>query len=85
MRDLGVPSLRELGYCEDDIPELVEGALAQQRLLAVAPREVTEDDLAAILARDRFEQTGSRFVTNACRSVERAASGIRGVGNETRR
>jgi alcohol dehydrogenase class IV len=49
MRDLGVPSLRELGYSEDDIPELVEGALAQQRLLAVAPREVTADDLAGIL------------------------------------
>ena len=49
MRDLGVPTLRELGYSEDDIPELVEGALAQQRLLAVAPREVTADDLAGIL------------------------------------
>ena len=40
---------RALGYSEDDIPELVEGALAQQRLLAVAPREVDGDDLAAIL------------------------------------
>ena len=49
MRDLGVPSLRALGYSEDDIPELVQGALAQQRLLAVAPREVTADDLAGIL------------------------------------
>ena len=49
MRDLGVPTLSELGYSEDDIPELVEGALAQQRLLAVAPREVTADDLAGIL------------------------------------
>ncbi|MBE2319656.1 iron-containing alcohol dehydrogenase [Solirubrobacter sp. CPCC 204708] len=49
MSDLGVPSLGELGYGEDDIPALVEGALAQRRLLAVAPREVTADDLAAIL------------------------------------
>ena len=30
----------ELGYGEDDIDALVEGALEQQRLLAVAPREV---------------------------------------------
>ena len=29
--------------------DLVEGALKQQRLLATAPREVTEDDAAAIL------------------------------------
>jgi alcohol dehydrogenase class IV len=50
MRDLGVPtSISELGYASDDIPALVEGALAQARLLAVAPREVGEADLAAIL------------------------------------
>jgi alcohol dehydrogenase class IV len=50
MRDVGVPTgLRQLGYGEDDIPALVEGALAQQRLLAVAPREPSADDLAAIL------------------------------------
>jgi alcohol dehydrogenase class IV len=50
MEDLGVPTgIGALGYSEDDIDALVEGALAQQRLLAVAPREVTADDLAAIL------------------------------------
>ena len=50
MRDVGVPTrLGELGYGEEDIPALVEGALAQQRLLAVAPREPSADDLAAIL------------------------------------
>ena len=50
MKDLGVPtSLRELGYTEDDIPALVEGALAQQRLLVGAPREPSEADLAEIL------------------------------------
>jgi hydroxyacid-oxoacid transhydrogenase len=49
MRDLSVPSLSELGYARADIPHLVEGALAQQRLLAVAPREVTADDLERIL------------------------------------
>jgi alcohol dehydrogenase class IV len=52
MRDLGVPtSLRELDYGEDDIPALVEGALAQQRLLVGSPRDVAEDDLAEILRR----------------------------------
>src|SRR3954470_5739245 len=50
MRDVGAPSgIRELGYGEDDIDALVEGALQQQRLLAVAPREVGGNDLAAIL------------------------------------
>jgi alcohol dehydrogenase class IV len=49
MADLGVPSLPELGYGEEDIPELVRGARAQERLLAGAPREVTDADLAAIL------------------------------------
>jgi len=49
MDDLGVPSLGELGYGPEDVPELVEGALAQQRLLAVAPRPVDADDLASIL------------------------------------
>jgi hydroxyacid-oxoacid transhydrogenase len=50
MRDLGVPTtISELGYGPDDIPALVEGALAQARLLAVAPREVGASDLDAIL------------------------------------
>lgn len=49
IEDFEVPSLRSLGYGEDDVPALVEGALAQQRLLAVAPRDVGADDLAAIL------------------------------------
>jgi hydroxyacid-oxoacid transhydrogenase len=50
MRDVGAPSgLAELGYGEDDVPALAEGALKQQRLLAVAPREVAERDLRQIL------------------------------------
>src|SRR4051794_11040095 len=50
MRDVGAPAgIGELGYDEDDIDVLVEGALAQQRLLAVAPREVGGNDLARIL------------------------------------
>src|SRR5215207_7480847 len=49
MRDVGAPSgIAELGYGEDDIPALVEGALKQQRLLVVAPREAGADDLAGI-------------------------------------
>lgn len=50
MKDVGAPSgVRELGYTEDDIDDLVEGAMKQQRLLVGSPKEVTEDDLAAIL------------------------------------
>lgn len=50
MRDVGAPSgIAELGYGEEDIPALVEGALKQQRLLVIAPREAGPDDLAAIL------------------------------------
>jgi len=50
MRDVGAPDgLRAFGYGEDDVPALVDGALRQQRLLAVAPREPGADDLAAIL------------------------------------
>ena len=50
MRDVGAPTgITELGYDEGDIERLVEGALQQQRLLAVAPREVGANDLAKIL------------------------------------
>ncbi len=50
MRDIGAPrGVRELGYIEDDIDELVEGAMKQQRLLVGAPKDVTEEDLAGIL------------------------------------
>ena len=55
MRDVGAPSgMRELGYDEDDIDALVEGALKQQRLLVISPREPSEEDLAAIM-RDSME------------------------------
>jgi len=50
MQDVGVPrGLGEIGYDEKDIDELVNGGMQQQRLLVLAPREVTEDDLANIL------------------------------------
>ncbi|MEF2279311.1 hydroxyacid-oxoacid transhydrogenase [Deinococcus sp. YIM 134068] len=49
MRDVGAPSgIRELGYDEADIPALVDGAMKQQRLLAVAPKMPSADDLARI-------------------------------------
>ena len=50
MRDIGAPrGLAELGYTEDDVPALVEGAVKQQRLLVGSPRPVSETDIAHIL------------------------------------
>ena len=52
MRDIAIPNgLGEVGYDEGDIDDLVDGAMKQQRLLATAPREVTEEDAAGILGR----------------------------------
>jgi hypothetical protein len=42
-------SLGELGYGEDDVDALVEGALKQQRLLAVAPLDVGGSELRSVL------------------------------------
>lgn len=50
MRDVGIPAgLGAVGFDEGDVPSLVDGTMKQQRLLATAPREVTEDDVATIL------------------------------------
>jgi hydroxyacid-oxoacid transhydrogenase len=50
MRDVGAPmGIGELGYGEDDVEALVEGALKQQRLLVISPREAGPNELAAIL------------------------------------
>jgi len=50
MKDVGAPrGVRELGYGENDIADLVEGAMKQQRLLVGAPRDVSEEDLANII------------------------------------
>jgi hydroxyacid-oxoacid transhydrogenase len=50
MRDVDAPrGVAELGYDENDVPALVEGALKQQRLLVVSPRDVSGDDLGHIL------------------------------------
>ncbi|WP_182545754.1 hydroxyacid-oxoacid transhydrogenase [Halosaccharopolyspora lacisalsi] len=41
MRDIDVPNgIGAVGFTESDIPELVEGALKQQRLLTISPRPV---------------------------------------------
>jgi hydroxyacid-oxoacid transhydrogenase len=49
MRDIGAPcGIAELGYGRDDVPALVEGALKQQRLLVIAPREPDAADLRDI-------------------------------------
>ncbi|HEV3089132.1 MAG TPA: hydroxyacid-oxoacid transhydrogenase [Candidatus Elarobacter sp.] len=51
MRATAMPNgLRALGYREADVPALVAGAYAQQRLLANAPRAVGEEELAALFA-----------------------------------
>ncbi|AIZ46271.1 alcohol dehydrogenase [Deinococcus radiopugnans] len=51
MRDVNAPlGVREFGYDDSDIPALVDGAMKQQRLLNVAPRTPTADDLARIFA-----------------------------------
>ena len=52
MRDIAIPNgLSAVGYDKGDVPHLVDGAMKQQRLLATAPREVTEEDAAGILER----------------------------------
>jgi alcohol dehydrogenase class IV len=49
METTGMPNgIGGVGYGEQDIPELVEGAYAQKRLLQQSPRAVGEDDLAGI-------------------------------------
>jgi hydroxyacid-oxoacid transhydrogenase len=49
MERLGVPKgLGEVGYTSADIPALVEGALAQQRLTKLSPRAVDADALTGL-------------------------------------
>ncbi|VXA96526.1 hydroxyacid-oxoacid transhydrogenase [Aeromicrobium sp. 9AM] len=50
MRDVGIPGgIGAVGFTAGDIDALVEGTMKQQRLLATAPLEVTEDAVATIL------------------------------------
>jgi alcohol dehydrogenase class IV len=52
MRDIDIPGgIGAVGYEEGDIPDLVDGTMKQQRLLATAPKDVTEDDIAGIFRR----------------------------------
>ena len=52
MRDIGIPDgVAAVGFAGADVPELVEGALKQQRLLATAPRPANAQDLAEIFDR----------------------------------
>ncbi|MEU6036646.1 hydroxyacid-oxoacid transhydrogenase [Actinomadura sp. NPDC047616] len=52
MRDIGIPDgVGAVGYTEADVPDLVAGTMKQQRLLAIAPRPVTEEDVAGIFTR----------------------------------
>jgi len=49
MRDIGIPNgIGGVGYGKSDVDDLVEGTMKQQRILAVAPRDVTENDVARI-------------------------------------
>jgi alcohol dehydrogenase class IV len=52
MRDIDLPSgVAAVGFGSGDVDALVDGALKQQRLLAIAPRTATADDLGAIFER----------------------------------
>jgi alcohol dehydrogenase class IV len=52
MRDIDIPNgVSAVGYTDADIPDLVDGTMKQQRLLATCPKPVTEDDIAGIFAR----------------------------------
>ena len=52
MRDIGIPNgLGAVGYTGADLDTLAAGAMKQQRLLATAPRPVSEEDIAGIMRR----------------------------------
>jgi hydroxyacid-oxoacid transhydrogenase len=49
MKNVAAPrGLAEFGYTEQDVPALVTGALQQQRLLDIAPKQVDATDLGRI-------------------------------------
>ncbi len=52
MRDIGIPNgIGGVGYGLADVGDLVEGTMKQQRILAVAPREVRPEDVEGIFTR----------------------------------
>jgi hydroxyacid-oxoacid transhydrogenase len=49
MRDIGIANgIEAVGYAAVDIPDLVDGAVKQRRLLTMTPRSVSAEDLEAI-------------------------------------
>jgi hydroxyacid-oxoacid transhydrogenase len=52
MRDIDLPNgVGAVGFDDNDIDALVEGTMQQHRLLATAPKSVTEEDVAMIFRR----------------------------------
>jgi hydroxyacid-oxoacid transhydrogenase len=50
MRDIGIASgLAEVGYGAGDVPALVDGTMKQRRLLSMAPRDITAENVASVL------------------------------------
>ncbi len=49
LESLRIPTdLRELGFNKNDLEDLVNGTLKQQRLLSISPKKITKRDLEAI-------------------------------------
>ena len=52
MRDIDIPNgISAVGFGDENVADLVDGTMKQQRLLATSPGEVSEDDLAGIFGR----------------------------------
>lgn len=46
LRVLGIPvTLKEIGFTADDLDKLVDGTLAQQRLISLAPKDMTREEV----------------------------------------
>ncbi|BCU66908.1 alcohol dehydrogenase [Sulfolobales archaeon HS-7] len=49
LQDLGMPTtLKELDFSNDDLQPLVDGTLAQQRLLSLCPKDIKQADLKQV-------------------------------------
>jgi hydroxyacid-oxoacid transhydrogenase len=49
MKQLKIPNgLSAIGYCKEDIPQLVQGTLPQHRVIKLSPRSVGPEELAQI-------------------------------------
>ena len=47
----GPMGLGEMGFCEEDIPSMVQGTIVQQRVLSIVPVPVDEEVLAETFRR----------------------------------